>query len=243
MNETPRHFEPDDDAGPAPREPVFNMPAVVVALIVLNLVIHIVRVHVLDPGQDIGVILRAAFIPVRYSGEYLLDFYAFTSPLTYSLLHGSYLHLGINMVWLAAFGSPLANRLGVVRFLAFWAFTALAAVGLHYLLHPLDQTPLVGASGAISGMMGAAARFGFMIDRRRGRPEFVGRRLGFGEALRSRMVVTFLAVWFGANFLAGAGLIDTGDGSLIAWEAHIGGFLAGFLCVGPFDRGAQVRSS
>lgn len=221
---------------PERREPVFNMPAVVVALIAISVVVHLVRAYVLDSGQDFGLILRGAFIPVRYSGEYLVDVWAFTSPLTYSLLHGGFLHLAINMVWLAAFGSPLANRIGTLRFLLFWAFTAPAAVGLHYVLHPLDQVPLVGASGAISGMMGAAARFGFRIDRSAGRPEFSGARLGFAAALSSRMVVTFLAVWFAANILAGFGLLAAGDGNAIAWEAHIGGFVAGFLCVGLFDR-------
>ena len=64
------------------------------------------------------------------------------------------------MITTAAFGSPLANRIGALRFVTFWIATSVAAAGLHYVLHMTDQSPLVGASGAISGMMGAAARFG-----------------------------------------------------------------------------------
>ncbi len=80
--------------------------------------IHVLRVYVLTADQNIDVIVRGAFIPIRYTGGYELDVYAFTSPVTYSLLHGGWPHLAVNMIWLAAFGSPLANRLGVWRFVA-----------------------------------------------------------------------------------------------------------------------------
>jgi membrane associated rhomboid family serine protease len=106
------------------------------------------------------------------------------------------------MIWLAAFGSPLANAwAGAVP--VFWAFTSLAAVALHYVLHMLDQAPLIGASGAISGMMGAAARFGFRIDRSHGRAAFAGAPLPIAVCLRSRAVVTFLAIWMVINLVTG----------------------------------------
>ena len=92
------------------REPMFNLPAVVVAFIVACVGIHLVRVWLLSPQQDLGLILRFAFFPLRYSGGYTLDVYAFLAPFTYSLLHGGLAHLAVNTIWLAAFGSPLANR-------------------------------------------------------------------------------------------------------------------------------------
>lgn len=232
-----------EDREPPRGEPVFNLPAIVLALIAVNAGLHLIRLYVLTPGQDIALLLRAAFIPLRYSGAFEIDLYALTSPVTYAFLHGGLAHLLINMIWLAAFGSPLANRFGVWRFLLFWIFTALAAVGLHYMVHPLDQAPVVGASGAVSGMMGAAARYGFRTDRWAGKPVFGGQRLSIGAALSSRNVVVFLAVWMVVNLIAGLGLLTPGMDSRIAWEAHIGGFLAGFLCVAIFDparRGATV---
>jgi membrane associated rhomboid family serine protease len=179
----------------------------------------------------------AAFIPIRYSGEFPLDLYAFTSPVTYSLLHGGWAHLAINMIWLAAFGSPLANRLGAARFVLFWVATSVAAAAMHYLLHMTGQSPLVGASGAISGMMGAAARFGFRIDRVSGQSAFGGPVLPISTVLRSRGVVAFLAVWMIVNLATGL-LSYGGPGieSQIAWEAHIGGFLVGFFWISRFDR-------
>lgn len=223
---------------PAAREPVFNLPGVVIALAAACIVIHLYRIWLLTPQQDFDLILRYAFFPLRYSGGYALDLYAFLSPFTYAFLHGGVGHLAINTIWLAAFGSPLANRIGVLRFLLFWAATSLAAVALHYVLHSTEAVPLVGASGAISGMMGAAARFGFRIDRSVGKAAFAGRILSIPEVFRSRMAVTFLAVWFAVNLLMGLGFGASDDGGSIAWEAHIGGFLAGFLLVRAFDRRA-----
>ena len=215
------------------RQPVFNIPAVVVALSAACVIIHLVRLYVLSVDQDIGLLLRAAFIPIRYSGQFDLDIYAFTSPLTYTLLHGSGVHLAVNMIWLAAFGSPLANRLGIGRFLLFWAVTGVAAAATHYALHMVDQSPLIGASGAISGMMGAAARFGFRASRRAGRSAFDGPLLPASMALRMRPVVTFLAVWMAINLVTG--IVGLGEGAdRIAWEAHVGDFVAGFFGIGAF---------
>lgn len=218
------------------REPMFNLPTVVVVLIALCTLIHLLRLYVLSGQQDLELLARTAFVPIFYSGRFVLDVFTFTSPITYAFLHGSFLHLAINMIWLAAFGSPLANRLGVTRFLLFWAFTALCAAALHYVLHMTDEAPLIGASGAISGMMGAAARFGFQIDRSSGKPAFAGMLMPIAAVFRSRSVVTFLAVWMAVNLVTGLVGFAPGVDDTIAWEAHIGGFLAGFLCIDWFDR-------
>lgn len=227
--------QPEPEAEPR-REPVFNLPKIVLAIIVLCAGVHLLRVYVLTVDQDVGLLVRAAFIPVRYSGQYVFDFYAFSSPFTYTFLHGGFMHLAINMVWLAAFGSPLANRIGALRFALFFAVTGLAAAFFFWAIHPLTQAPLVGASGAISGMMGAAARFAFRIDRSSGKSAFGGPPLPFSVVFRSRGVLTFLAVWMVINLVTGLIGVVPGADDQIAWEAHIGGFLAGFLALRFFDR-------
>lgn len=234
MNDEPQAHLHAEPAAPR-REPVFNVPGVVVAFIAVCVTVHAARAF-LSAEQDIAVLLRFAFWPVRYSGGYDLDVYAFASPVTYSLLHGSIVHLAVNMIWLAAFGSPLAARLGALRFVLFWAATSLGAVALHYVLYSGSAVPLVGASGAISGMMGAAARFAFRIDRRAGRGSFAGPVLSVGQVFRTRQAVTFLAVWMVVNLVAGLGFGTPGMESQIAWEAHIGGFLVGFFGLRFFDR-------
>lgn len=223
------------------REPMFNLPAIVIVVIGLCVGVHLLRVYVLTQEQDIAVLLHAAFIPIRYSGRYIIDVYAFTSPFTYAFLHGGVAHLLVNMIWLAAFGSPLANRLGPLRFSLFWLASGLAAAGLHYVLHPLDHSPLVGASGAISGMMGAAARFGFHIDRSSGKAAFAGLPLPVAAVFRSRTVVTFLVVWMVVNLVTGLVGFAPGEVDRIAWEAHIGGFLVGFFGIQFFEPRSTPR--
>lgn len=228
-----------EDASVAPpprREPVFNLPGVVVALIGICAAIHACSFYLLSNDAYFELLYYAAFIPLRYSGGFPVDIGSVVSPVTYSLLHGSLMHLVVNMVWLAAFGSPLANRLGAARFLLFWAAASLGAVAAHYAIYPLSPAPLVGASGAISGMMGAAARFAFRIDRSSGRPCFGGPVLPIVAVLRSRGAVAFLAIWMIVNMVTGLlGAIPGLEGG-IAWEAHIGGFLVGFFLIGFFDR-------
>jgi membrane associated rhomboid family serine protease len=85
-------------------------------------------------------------------------------------------------------------------------------------------------------MMGAAARFGFRIDRSRGTPGFSGKPLPIAACLRSRAVVTFLAIWMLINLATGLLDFTPGVDDQIAWEAHIGGFLAGFFGIERFDR-------
>jgi membrane associated rhomboid family serine protease len=219
------------------REPVFNIPAVVAALTALCVGVHLARVYVLTPEQDFELLVRAAFIPIRYSGAFDIDLWAFTSTVTYAFLHGGFAHLLLNMVWFVAFGSPLANRIGTPRFVLFWIVTSLGAVALHYVVYPDGQAPLVGASGAISGMMGAAARYGFFIDRSTRSGVFAGPLLPIGTALTLRPVITFLAVWFAINIVTGlVGFVPDMEDASIAWEAHIGGFLSGFFGIGLFDR-------
>lgn len=236
MDDRPPREEARQEEEERPREPFFNLPPVILGLIGICVAVHLFRLYVLDTVQDSDFILRFAFVPVRYSGEYIIDIYALISPLTYSFIHGSYLHLGVNMIWMAAFGSPLASRIGVTRFLLFWALTALAAVLLHYLLHPLSVSPVVGASGAISGMMGAAARFGFQIDRASGKPAFSGPVLSIPQVLRSRTAVVFVVAWMLINLATGLGFATPGEVGQIAWEAHIGGFFAGFFGLFLFVR-------
>jgi membrane associated rhomboid family serine protease len=226
--------EPEGEQETREREPVFNLSGTIVSLIVVCVGVQLFRQYLLSPREDMAFVLHMAFIPARYAQDHALDLYDFTTPVTYAFLHGGWTHLLVNMVWLAAFGSPLAYRLGPARLLAFWVFTSLAAALFHYLAHPGDVVPVIGASGAISGMMGAASRFGFRMERHDGRPAFAGRMLSIFEALRLRTVLVFLAVWMVVNLVTGLGFMTPGMTNPIAWEAHIGGFLAGFFCLAPF---------
>ncbi|RFC64842.1 MULTISPECIES: rhomboid family intramembrane serine protease [Mesorhizobium] len=220
---------------PAVREPILNLPTIIIVLIAICVAVQLVQSYVLTPEQDNAFLIATAFIPMRYSGQYMIDIYAFTTPITYAFLHGGFAHLAVNMVWLAAVGTPLANRIGWVRFLLFWLVCGAAAAGLHYLVHSTEYVPLVGASGAIAGMMAATARYMFRVNRFSSAPAYAGPLLPLFISLRSPPVLVFIVIWMGGNLLVGL-LGAPGVSGSIAWEAHIGGFLAGFLLLGLFDR-------
>ena len=167
--------------------------------------------------------------------------------LTYGLLHADWAHIGLNGLWLLAFGTPVARRLGTARFWLFLGAASVAGALVHYATHPLDLTPVIGASAAVSGCMGAALRFMFQparpvtdilgfADRDRIEPAEAA-IMPFSAMLRDRRVVTFLIVWFLTNLVFGLVSQPLGlTSGAIAWEAHIGGFLFGILALPVFDR-------
>ncbi len=109
----PADTEPrlDEALEPRRREPVFNLPPVVLASIGICVAVYLLQQYVLNETQQMTLLYDGAFIPVLYTGRYGFDWFLFTRPFTYAFMHGSVAHIAINMIWLAAFGSPLANRL------------------------------------------------------------------------------------------------------------------------------------
>jgi len=232
-----------------PREPILNVPLVVVVMLLVLAGVHAVRVLILPDDVDQILVWSFAFVPARYDAGVLADgvlpggwgaeLWTF---LTYALLHADLTHLGFNSIWLLAFASPVARRFGAARFLVFFAVTVIAGAVAYLVVHPGQLAPMIGASAGISGMMGASARFAFepggSLDMRRGARSNADRvpAARLGAALRNPRVVTFLAVWFGLNLLFGLGSVSFVDSNqAVAWEAHIGGFLAGLLLFSPFD--------
>ena len=237
------------------RAPAFNLPPVVLWLAICLIAVHVVRQPLGEEAQD-WILLAFSFIPARYGslGDILPGGMGarFWSPVTYAFLHADAVHLIVNLVWMASFGGALARRFGSGRFLLLGLMSAVAGAALHYVLNAGDQIPVIGASGAVSGMMAATARFAFAQ----------GGPLAGGQPPASyrvpaeplAVVVTnsragfFIVVWFGINLLfglGGAGMLPGASGP-IAWQAHIGGFLAGFLVfplLDPVPREARSLES
>jgi membrane associated rhomboid family serine protease len=263
------------------REPIFDAPAVVVGLAVGLLAIHGAMDLLSDAWQD-AVARQLAFIPGRLTIalwpnelQFLLqranddpdalrqaamlrhfhiveDGAKIWTLLTYAFLHGGWTHVGLNVIWLAAFGPPVARRIGSARFLLLFAATAVAGALVHWAFNWLDFTPLIGASAGVSGLMAAATRFVFQpgapLSGAAYSPD--APRDDFPAApplrllLRERRVLTFLAVWFIANFIFGAGAQTFGlSEGPVAWLAHVGGFALGFLAFPLFDRRKSGRGA
>jgi membrane associated rhomboid family serine protease len=161
---------------------------------------------------------------------------------TYALLHGSWMHVIFNTVWLAAFGSPVARRYGPWRFGLLALAGAVAGGILHVVLDPLSTAPLIGASAGVSALMAAAARFVFRppLVHAGGQPWQVVAPpplQTIPELLRNRTAVVFLAIWLVTNFLFGIIALPLGaEATSVAWDAHLGGFVAGFFLLPLIDR-------
>ena len=232
---------PDIPPPPPGRQPAFNLHGAIVVFVAVCVGVHVLRTVVFDGALDRWITLNFAFIPLRYTPPFFqLDWPTLISPFSYAFLHGDWIHLGFNMIWLVAFGAPVAYRLGWTRTIALWVITALGAVALHAALYIGDPVPLWGASGAVSGFLGAAARFGFRADRRNPRAGFAGPLLGPLASLRQRGVIAFLVVWIAINVATGLDLFGLAGGASIAWEAHIGGLAVGFFGIGLLDRGQRA---
>jgi len=222
-----------------PRQPVFQAPAIVLWLIGTLAAAHGLRMLVSDArAQDL--VYAYGLVPARYSRAFLESHMADPGTMweravpfvSYMGLHSDITHLVINCLWLLAFGPIVARRWGGVLFLVFFMVCGVAGAGAYLAVNWGSAVPVVGASGAISGLMAAAIR---MMP-----PSTAPWMRGLSEQplapLFSRQILMFSAVWGVINFLAA--MMDIGgDGQrgLIAWQAHLGGFVAGLLLCGVFD--------
>ena len=237
----------------APREPILTLPLPLTAYVVLLAVIHL-RV-LLPPELENWTIDVFGFIPKRYDSSLVnLQFEGGAGAkvwtfVTYSLLHANLTHLAFNVLWLLPFGSALARRFGAVRFFVFLAVTAAAGALAHLVTHEHAVVPMIGASASVSGAMAAAIRFAFVrgsfLSFSRSDADTAAKvpALPLLRALRDRRIVGFLGVWFALNIIFGVGAIGVeSDSAGVAWEAHIGGFVAGLLLFALFDPVPRVRN-
>jgi membrane associated rhomboid family serine protease len=146
-------------------------------------------------------------------------------------LHANVVHLGLNMWFLCLFGDNVEDRMGPFRFLAFYLICGLLAAGAHIAVGMDPNVPMVGASGAISGVLGAYALM------------FPRAKIDAVKALFHRKVTTmpagvYFLVWFAAQLYIGllSSIKDGAGAGGVAWGAHLGGFVAGCLLFYLFVR-------
>jgi membrane associated rhomboid family serine protease len=145
--------------------------------------------------------------------------------LTSMFMHGSLLHLGGNMLYLWIFGNNIEDILGPARFIIFYLLCGLAAHALHIAIDPSSIIPTVGASGAISGVIGA-----YLIAFPRAR---VLSLIFLGFFIRMAVVPAFVIIifWFVIQLVSAMASLGGMAGGGVAWFAHIGGFLAGVALI------------
>lgn len=226
------------------RRPTLNVPGIVLVSIAILAIIHYFYSSVLGILVQRDVLFAYSFMPIRFDPEVAARFGgafpggiwgALASSVTYGFLHASWTHLLMNCLWLLIFGSALAKRVGGARFIILSLLGSIGGAILHYFTNIGSAVPMVGASAAISAQMACAARFAFVpygplgIPRNNHPSAYLLPSLSIVEMLRNRQVVAFLCVWFVINLVVGVGSNATDGQANVAWEAHIGGFLAGLL--------------
>lgn len=235
------------DAG---REPIFNVPAGVLGLLIVFCAVMGVRFF-LNEADDAELVLSLAFIPARFAGLAAElpggVMAAWTSFVTHLFVHGDVAHLMFNGASLLAFGGAIEKRAGAVRTLAFFLFCGVLGALTFLAMNEGLLAPMIGASGAIAGLMGGVMRFFFSamddggIRQLNQDPKSV-RLTPLVAALQDPRLQVATLAFILMNLAAKFGLGDVAGGSVIAWETHIGGYLAGLLFFGWFDVAPRHRA-
>lgn len=214
--------------------PTYTFPIVTIGLIALNVVVFTLQAT--SPADPRRIVLEYGAIP-----HFLLTFthiqphHPVVTVFTSMFMHGGLLHLGSNMLYLWIFGDNIEDRLGHLRFLFFYILCGIAAAYSHAFTEPSSMIPMIGASGAVSGVLGAylllfplagvrtLVFFGFFV-----------------QAVRLPAVLV-IGLWIVIQFVNGIlyrGLLGGGG---VAWFAHIGGFLFGLFMVRFFRKHGRKR--
>jgi len=202
-----------------------TVPLVTYALIALNVLFFFVELS----GGD-TFIEKWAFVPSRFLANPFGDFLTlFTS----MFMHAGWVHLGGNMLYLWIFGDNVEDRFGHLKFTAFYLLCGLAATFAQLAFSSGSNVPNLGASGAIAGVLGA-----YILLFPKGKVNVL---MGRGVIPMPALVV--IGLWIVLQFFSGIGSIaNTADTGGVAYMAHIGGFIAGFVLTFLFrgNRGAPA---
>ena len=212
--------------------PTTLAPIVTVGLIVACTVVFLWQVGQ-SPAEQERLVYALGLIPAVVFGKEALPPDLVMVPakltvLTSMFLHGGWLHLIGNMLYLWIFGNNIEDSMGHGRFIVFYLLCGIAAALAQSLPDPGSVVPMVGASGAIAGVLGAylvlfpLARVLVLIP------------LGFLSRLIRVPAVIVLGFWFVLQFISGASLAGNEGG--VAYWAHVGGFIAGVILIVPFRR-------
>jgi len=215
--------------------PILNAPSAVRWIVGITAAIHLVR-FLFPTSVGDWLLELFAFFPPRYQAPPADGFDTIAmliSPVGHLFLHADWMHLIVNMAFLLAFGSAVGRRMGASQFIILYVLCGLAACFTWDFLNASSQAVLVGASGAVSGMVGAAARVSIWP------PRHASSALPFW---RRSTIITFVVIWLLLNVVFGIfPFLITDAYAGIAWEAHLGGFIAGFLLIGAFDGRGRIE--
>ncbi|NRA29528.1 MAG: rhomboid family intramembrane serine protease [Parvularculaceae bacterium] len=225
--------------------PIFNIPEPISTVALLTIIATSGAWLVGSPTGAGRLVDDLSFVPVEFlarveNGEFLG---AVIPLLGHIFMHGNTGHLLLNMAWLVVFGSGIARRFcleggepdarsfNVLLFVGFYLSCGIAGAFLQFIWDPLSPIGLVGASGAISGLMAGTLRFALRLFAP------FGAEYGKLAPVTARPVLMASLVYIGLNGATGiAGAMGVESAKIIAWQAHVGGFVFGLFAFPLFDR-------
>ena len=210
-------------------------PVVTISLIVLNVLVFFIELGQGSQGALQSFITAWGVVPREYSVGRdlppLIPFPFWATLLTSMFLHGGWMHLGGNMLYLWIFGDNIERAMGTARFLGFYLICGVVAGLAHIVFSGASAVPSVGASGAISGVLG-----GYLLLFPQNRVRVLMR-----GGIASVPAIVVLGFWIVIQLFSQIGSIaETSDGGGVAYMAHIGGFAAGFVLVKLFTAGRRL---
>lgn len=216
--------------------PTARPPVITVALIAACVLVFLWQVFQ-APQDQVRIIYSLGVIPAVLLGQQQLSAEIALIPpeitvLTSMFLHGGWMHLIGNMLYLWIFGNNVEDVMGHVRFILFYLICGLGAAGAQILASPDSTVPMVGASGAISGVLGA---YLLLFPRAQ---VLVGLPLGFFLHVVRLPAMLVLGFWFVIQLISSLGASSEGGG--VAFLAHVGGFVAGMVLI-PLFKHKGVR--
>ncbi len=179
----------------------------------------------LPSGAQRSLFLEFGFVPARWTAllDREVDPRLFVTPLTSLFMHAGLLHIVGNMLFLRVFGDSAEGRLGHVRLFVLYVVSGLLATATQWVADPASMQPVVGASGAIAGVMAAS-----VVLAPRARVSIVVPLVIFFPVVELPAFV-LVAFWFGLQFFSGVMTLGIGEHSGVAYWAHVGGFASGLL--------------
>jgi membrane associated rhomboid family serine protease len=203
-------------------------PIVTVGLIVINVLVFLYQ---LMQGDIEGFFMTWSVIPVEYSqGTDLAPTHPgpfWITTLTSMFMHGGWMHLLGNMLFLWIFGDNVEQAMGSFRYLVFYLICGVAATAAHIMTGLSSQIPSLGASGAISGVLGA---YIVLFPHQRVRVLVV-------RMVTEMPALVVIGLWILLQFVNGIGaMAQTEETGGVAYAAHVGGFIAGIVLVWIFRR-------
>jgi len=216
------------------REPGGGMAFVTIALIVVNVLAFLIELGQPSERALNSFIEAWGVVPREYTMRHdlppLIPFPFWTTLFTSMFLHGGWMHLGGNMLYLWIFGDNVERAMGSARYVAFYIVCGLAAGLAHIAFSSGSSVPSIGASGAISGVLG-----GYLLLFPQNRVRVLTR-----GGIASVPAVYVLGFWIVIQLISGFGSIaQTSETGGVAYMAHIGGFVAGLALVKVFAAGRQ----